>query len=96
VVPEAAAVDIDALGVDLGLESPIVALQVKNSDADWFVTYKIYSLENCHPHAFRPPRVRHHSALKTLGLGVGVTSYLSRDSALMLLVLSLAVPAGKC
>ena len=50
VVPEAAAVDIDALGVDLGLESPIVALQVKNSDADWFVTYKIYSLE-------KPPRL---------------------------------------
>ncbi len=50
VVPEAAAVDIDALGVDLGLKSPIVALQVKNSDADWFVTYKIYSLE-------KPPRL---------------------------------------
>jgi hypothetical protein len=50
VAPEAAAVDIDALGVDLGLRSPIVALQVKNSDADWFVTYKIYSLE-------KPPRL---------------------------------------
>jgi hypothetical protein len=50
VAPEAAAVDIDALGVDLGLDSPIVALQVKNSDADWFVTYKIYSLE-------KPPRL---------------------------------------
>lgn len=50
VVPEAAAVDIDALGVDLGLESSIVALQVKNSDADWSVTYKIYSLE-------KPPRL---------------------------------------
>ncbi len=50
VVPEAAAVDIDALGVDLGLDSPIVALQVKNSTADWFVTYKIYSLK-------KPPRL---------------------------------------
>ena len=50
VVPAAAAVDIDALGPDLGLDSPIVALQVKNSDADWFVTYKIYSLK-------KPPRL---------------------------------------
>jgi hypothetical protein len=50
VVPEAAAVDIDALGIDLGLKSSIVALQVKNSDADWFVTYKLYSLE-------KPPRL---------------------------------------
>jgi hypothetical protein len=50
VVPEAAAVDIDALGVDLGLDSLIVALQVKNSNADSFVTYKIYSLE-------KPPRL---------------------------------------
>ena len=50
VVPEAAVVDIDALGVDLGLNLPVVALQVKNSDADWFVTYKIYSLE-------KPPRL---------------------------------------
>ena len=50
VVPEAAAVDIDALGVDLGLDSPNLALQVKNSDADWFVTYKIYSLK-------KPPRL---------------------------------------
>jgi hypothetical protein len=50
VVPEAAVVDIDALGADLGLEAPIVALQVKNSNADWFVVYKIYSLE-------KPPRL---------------------------------------
>ena len=50
VVPAAAAVDLDALGVDLGLDSPIVALQVKNSDTDWFVTYKIYSLT-------KPPRL---------------------------------------
>lgn len=50
VVPEAAAVDIDALGIDLGLDSPVVTLQVKDSDADWFVTYKIYSLE-------KPPRL---------------------------------------
>ena len=52
VVPEAEAVDIDALGVDLGLDSPIVALEVKNSDADWFVTYKIYSLKKP-PHLLR-------------------------------------------
>jgi hypothetical protein len=49
-VPEAAVVDIDALGAYLGLEAPIVALQVKNSNADWFVAYQIYSLE-------KPPRL---------------------------------------
>jgi hypothetical protein len=50
IVPEAASVDIDALGADLGLDSPVVAFQVKNSGTDWFVTYKIYSLE-------KPPRL---------------------------------------
>ena len=50
VVPEAAEVDIDALGVDLGLDSSVIAFQVKNADADWSVTYKIYSLK-------KPPRL---------------------------------------
>src|SRR5579863_6404065 len=41
IVPEAESLDIDALGADLGLVRPVVAFQVKNSGADWFVTYKI-------------------------------------------------------
>ena len=44
-VPEASQVDIDALGIDLGLGAPVVALQVKKSDADWLITYQIYSLQ---------------------------------------------------
>lgn len=50
IVPEAASVDIDVLGADLGLDSPVVAFQVRDSETDWFVTYKIYSLE-------KPPRL---------------------------------------
>jgi hypothetical protein len=60
-------VDIDALGVDLGLGSPIVAFQTKNSDADWFVTYKIYSLE-------KPPRL-----LRTI---TGGSSFTAADTDL--------------
>ena len=67
VVPAAAAVDIDALGVDLGLDSPVVALQVKNSDTDWLVTYKIYSLN-------KPPRL-----LRTL---TGGSSFSAADTDL--------------
>src|SRR5215472_11335439 len=36
--------DIDAFGVDLGLGTPVVALQVKKSKADCCVEYDIYSL----------------------------------------------------
>jgi hypothetical protein len=43
-------VDIDVLGVDLGLGKPIVAFQVKGSDADPLVDYRIYSLA-------KPPRL---------------------------------------
>lgn len=67
VVQAAGAVDIDALGIDLGLDSPILALQVKNSDADWFVTYKIYSLN-------APPRL-----LRTL---TGGSSFSAADTDL--------------
>ena len=37
--------DIDALGVDLGLGSPILALQQKKSKNDCCMTYEIYSLK---------------------------------------------------
>lgn len=50
VVPEASQVDIDALGVDLGLGMPVVAFQVKKSDADTGMAYQIYSLQ-------KPPRL---------------------------------------
>jgi hypothetical protein len=45
VVPEASQVDIDALGVDLGLDMPVVAFQVKKSDSDSGMAYQIYSLQ---------------------------------------------------
>jgi hypothetical protein len=50
VVPEAAQVDIDVLGVDLGLGVPVVAFQTKEFDADSRMTYRIYSLQ-------KPPRL---------------------------------------
>jgi hypothetical protein len=45
VTTEASQVDIDVLGVDLGLGTPVVAFQVKKSAADWDMTYLIYSLK---------------------------------------------------
>jgi hypothetical protein len=45
IVPEAAMVDIDALRIDLGLGSAIVAFQVKGTESDRILSYKIYSLE---------------------------------------------------
>jgi len=50
VVPEASQVDIDALGVDVGLHLPVVAFQVKKSDADSGMAYQVYSLQ-------KPPRL---------------------------------------
>jgi hypothetical protein len=50
VVPEAAQLDIDALGIDVGLDMPVVAFQVKKSDAEWLMAYQIYSLQ-------KPPRL---------------------------------------
>jgi hypothetical protein len=38
-------VDIDLLGADLGLKTPVVAFQIKQSDLDVSMTYKIYSLQ---------------------------------------------------
>jgi hypothetical protein len=45
VAAEASQVDIDVLGVDLGLGAPVVAFQVKKSAADWDMTYLVYSLK---------------------------------------------------
>jgi hypothetical protein len=47
--PGAAQVDVDLMDVDLGFGSPVVALQVKESDADAAMRYEIYSLA-------KPPR----------------------------------------
>jgi hypothetical protein len=50
VVSEAAQVDIDVLGADLGFKAPVMAIQSKKSDADSFMTYQIYSLQ-------KPPKL---------------------------------------
>jgi hypothetical protein len=45
VVAEASAVDVDVLGADLGLGTPVVAFQVKKPDAPSRMAYEIYSLQ---------------------------------------------------
>ena len=50
VVRGAKEVDIDVLGVDLGLGPPVVAFQVRKSALDKLMTYEIYSLK-------KPPRL---------------------------------------
>ncbi len=47
---EASQIDIDVLGVDLGFGTPVVAFQVKKSNAPTAMAYEIYSLQN-------PPRL---------------------------------------
>jgi hypothetical protein len=42
-------VDVDAMGIDLGLGSPVVAFQINATDIDRLATYEIYSLK-------KPPR----------------------------------------
>jgi hypothetical protein len=49
-VPDASEVDVDAMGIDLGLGSLVVALQVKATDSDPLMKYEIYSLK-------KPPRL---------------------------------------
>ncbi len=49
VEPEAWQVDIDVMGADLDLGTPVVAFQVKKSDLDPLITYEVYSLT-------KPPR----------------------------------------
>jgi hypothetical protein len=50
VVAEASQLDVDVLGVDLGLGVPVVAFQVRESAADWDTTYRIYALR-------KPPKL---------------------------------------
>lgn len=44
--PQAWQVDVDAMGIDLGLGAPVVALQIKRTDVDGFMQYEIYSLKS--------------------------------------------------
>jgi hypothetical protein len=44
VASEAAQADIDVMGADLGLDSLVVAFQIKPTEADPHIQYKIYSL----------------------------------------------------
>ena len=46
----AAWIDVDALGVDLGVGAPVVTIQVKKVEADCCMSYLIYSLQ-------KPPRL---------------------------------------
>jgi hypothetical protein len=50
VAPEAAQADIDVMGADLGLGSPVVAFQIKAADRDPLIKYEIYSLS-------KPPKL---------------------------------------
>jgi len=45
IAPMASQLDVDAFGVDLGVGLPVVAFQVKKSNADCCMVYKIYSLQ---------------------------------------------------
>jgi len=44
-VPHAWQLDVDAMGIDLELGAPVLALQIRQTDADRFATYRIYSLK---------------------------------------------------
>ncbi|HWY19805.1 MAG TPA: hypothetical protein VNX26_01220 [Candidatus Acidoferrum sp.] len=50
VATKAAELDVDVFGADLGVGMPVVALQVKESDAECCMAYEIYSLQ-------KPPRL---------------------------------------
>jgi hypothetical protein len=50
VEPEAWQVDVDAMDIDLGLGTPVVAFQIRKSNVDRLVRYEIYSLKE-------PPRL---------------------------------------
>jgi hypothetical protein len=45
ITPKASEVDVDILGADLGLGSPVVALEIRNVGSDKLVQYEIYSLK---------------------------------------------------
>ena len=44
IAPEAWQVDVDLMGVDLGFKTPVVALEIKQTDIDPLMRYEIYSL----------------------------------------------------
>lgn len=67
VEPKAWQVDVDAMGIDLGLGSPVVAFQIKSTDVDRLAKYEIYSLK-------KPPR-----PLRTI---TGGNSYSAADTDL--------------
>ena len=50
VEPRAWEVDVDAMGIDLGLDAPVVAFQIRKNDIDRLVKYEIYTLKE-------PPRL---------------------------------------
>ena len=50
VEPKAWQVDVDAMGIDLGLGAPVVAFQIRNSNINRLVKYEIYTLK-------QPPRL---------------------------------------
>ncbi|HEY3989224.1 MAG TPA: hypothetical protein VGM02_07995 [Acidobacteriaceae bacterium] len=50
IAPQAAQVDIDVMGADLGLGTPVVAFQIRTTAADPGVRYEIYSLN-------KPPKL---------------------------------------
>jgi hypothetical protein len=50
IVQDSWEIDIDVLGADLGLNTPVAAFQIKSAAQDHYMTYKVYSLE-------RPPRL---------------------------------------
>jgi hypothetical protein len=50
VEPRAWQVDVDAMGIDLGLDTPVVAFQIRKSNIDRLVKYEIYTLKE-------PPRL---------------------------------------
>jgi hypothetical protein len=60
-------IDVDAFGVDLGVGLPVLAIQVKKTDADCCVSYQIYSLQ-------KPPRL-----LRTI---TGADSFSAADTDL--------------
>jgi hypothetical protein len=60
-------IDVDAFGADLGVGVPVVAIQVKQSDAGCCMSYQIYSLE-------KPPRL-----LRTI---TGADSFSAADTDL--------------
>ena len=45
ITPKASEVDVDILGADPGLGSPVVALEIRNVGSDKLVQYEIYSLK---------------------------------------------------